>query len=334
MSNAGTERSRISKLWRRVGAGTILIVLVWNRLFPVVAPGELDSLFNGLVHLGRLGPEHLLAAVVGFYFGSRSWRTEKTRIYRSGTKGSCVRPRGENNRQSGAHEMMTRNHSLVGLLIFVFWPVFDMPSLGQQVKLVDRPPDPHGSPPPARARSDVPVKTSFYFELETPKGATTRNVAPESVSANLQEEGGDRVDLLHTGQRFNRGASGWLRPKQDLQGANSLAIYIEPPRPLKPGTKYTVAVSAGEIEKGRPSAAAGTWSFTTESVPAAGALEFSLDLKSEPVRWRGRFFSGICNVIFCTQAANYGSTFDLMSAARKRPPQCLDLAARFLADGH
>jgi hypothetical protein len=55
-----------------LGAGMILIALVWNRLFPVVPPGELDTLFNGLVHLGRLGPEHLLAPVVGFYFGSRS----------------------------------------------------------------------------------------------------------------------------------------------------------------------------------------------------------------------------------------------------------------------
>ena len=229
--------------------------------------------------------------------------------------------------------MMIRYHLLVGLLIFVFWPVCDVPSLGQQVKLVDRLPDPHGSPRPANGARDVPVKTSFYFELEMPKGATTRDVAPESVSANLQEEGGDRVDLVHTGQRFNKGASGWLRPKQDLQGANSLAIYIEPPRPLKPGTKYTVAVSAGAIEKGQPSAAAGTWSFTTESVPPVRALEFSLDLKSEPVRWRGRFFSGICNVIFCTKAANYGSTFDLMSEARKDHPNAWTLQRDFWLTG-
>ena len=55
-----------------MGAGFVLIALVWNRLFPVVPPEELDAVFNGWVHLGRLGPEHLLAAVIGFYYGSRS----------------------------------------------------------------------------------------------------------------------------------------------------------------------------------------------------------------------------------------------------------------------
>ena len=65
---------------------------------------------------------------------------------------------------------------------------------------------------------------------------------------------------------------------------------------------------------------AGTWSFTTEAAAAVHALEFPLDLATEPVRWHGRFFSGICNVVFCTQAANYGPTYDLMAEARKQHP--------------
>ena len=72
-------------------------------------------------------------------------------------------------------------------------------------------------------------------------------------------------------------------------------------------------------ERGQ-SRAAGTWSFTTESIPAVHTQEFSFDLKSEPIHWQGRFFSGICNVVFCTQAANYGPTFELMAEARKRHP--------------
>jgi hypothetical protein len=55
-----------------MGAGLVLAALVWNRLFPVVPPGEVDAVFQGWGHLGRIGPEHLLGAVIGFYFGSRS----------------------------------------------------------------------------------------------------------------------------------------------------------------------------------------------------------------------------------------------------------------------
>jgi hypothetical protein len=55
-----------------VGAGLALVALVWNRLFPVVPADEVDAVFKGWGHLGRLGPEHLLAAVIGFYYGSRS----------------------------------------------------------------------------------------------------------------------------------------------------------------------------------------------------------------------------------------------------------------------
>jgi hypothetical protein len=55
-----------------MGAGVVLVALVWNRLYPIVPPDQADALFSRWVHLGRLGPEHLLGAVVGFYFGSRS----------------------------------------------------------------------------------------------------------------------------------------------------------------------------------------------------------------------------------------------------------------------
>jgi hypothetical protein len=55
-----------------MAAGLVLVALVWNRLFPVVPPNEVEAVLNGWGHLGRLGPEHLLTAVIGFYFGSRS----------------------------------------------------------------------------------------------------------------------------------------------------------------------------------------------------------------------------------------------------------------------
>jgi hypothetical protein len=55
-----------------LGAGLVLAALVWNRLYPVISPAQADALFSHWGHVGRLGPEHLLGVVVGFYFGSRS----------------------------------------------------------------------------------------------------------------------------------------------------------------------------------------------------------------------------------------------------------------------
>ena len=63
------------------------------------------------------------------------------------------------------------------------------------------------------------------------------------------------------------------------------------------------------------------------------AVSFVLDLKSEPVRWHGRFFSGICNVVFCTQAANYGPTYELMAAARKEHPNAWSYQRDFWMTG-
>src|SRR6185312_13610736 len=92
-------------------------------------------------------------------------------------------------------------------------------SAGQQVRLVERAPDPHGSPRPARDARDVPLRTSVYLELGISGGAKTGEVSPEAVAVRLEPEGGDAIELLGPGQRFTEGVSGWIRPKQDLSGA-------------------------------------------------------------------------------------------------------------------
>jgi len=77
----GWWRARVKRRYRSIedmqalaamGAGVVLVALVWNRMFPIIPPDQVDAVFNGWGHLGRLGPEHLLAAVIGFYYGSRS----------------------------------------------------------------------------------------------------------------------------------------------------------------------------------------------------------------------------------------------------------------------
>ncbi len=55
-----------------MAAAVVLVGLVWNRLFHAFPPEQADAAFARWVDLGRFGPEHVLAAVVGFYFGSRS----------------------------------------------------------------------------------------------------------------------------------------------------------------------------------------------------------------------------------------------------------------------
>jgi hypothetical protein len=55
-----------------MAAAVILAILVWNRVLVLFPADFADALLTPRVHLGRLGVEHILAAVVGFYFGSRS----------------------------------------------------------------------------------------------------------------------------------------------------------------------------------------------------------------------------------------------------------------------
>jgi hypothetical protein len=55
-----------------MAAAAILVTLVWNRVLLFFPPESVDTHLTGWIHLGRYGPEHILAAVVGFYFGSRS----------------------------------------------------------------------------------------------------------------------------------------------------------------------------------------------------------------------------------------------------------------------
>ena len=53
-------------------AGGLLAFLVLNHVLVVIPPATIDSQLSTWFHLGHLRPEQVLAAVVGFYFGSRS----------------------------------------------------------------------------------------------------------------------------------------------------------------------------------------------------------------------------------------------------------------------
>jgi hypothetical protein len=179
----------------------------------------------------------------------------------------------------------------------------------------------------------VPLRTSIYFELKPPEPAKAPEVRPDTVVVGLQAERGEVIELLQPGRRFGAGCSGWLRPTQDLSGARSLAVYLETGRSLEPATRYTVRISAGWPADTARRQQIGAWSFTTEAAPSVQAIDFALDLGSDPVRWHGRFFSGICNVIFCSQAAGYGPTYELMAEAHKQHPRAWSYQRDFWATG-
>ena len=63
------------------------------------------------------------------------------------------------------------------------------------------------------------------------------------------------------------------------------------------------------------------------------AIKFPLDFGATPVRWHGAFFSGICNVLFCTRATTFGPTYDLMNAARKEHPKAWSYQRDFWMTG-
>jgi hypothetical protein len=55
-----------------LAAAILLIGLVWSRLYLPSLSDRVHTIFAEWIRLGRFGPEHALAAIVGFYFGSRS----------------------------------------------------------------------------------------------------------------------------------------------------------------------------------------------------------------------------------------------------------------------
>jgi hypothetical protein len=202
------------------------------------------------------------------------------------------------------------------------------------IRLVERPPNPHGSPRPARDATNVPIGASLYFELEhSDKRKNAEEPRPDSVVVEFGPEGGPLSELLAAGQRFSAGSLGWMKPKSDLSGNRSLAIYIELARPLKPQTVHVVRVWANPNGPDGTRELAGNWRFTTVANPSVLPVQLPLDMRTAPIQWRGRFFSGLCNVVFCTEAANYGPTYDLMAQARKRHPRAWSYQRDFWTTG-
>jgi hypothetical protein len=211
---------------------------------------------------------------------------------------------------------MFRSRTLLASLLAV---LTTLPVSGQEVRMVVRQPDPYGSPRPANGAVHVPLRTSIYFELDLREAKPTDRILADSVTLDLQAAGGETVHLLLPNRRFAEGAGGWLRPRFSRGG--SLAVYVDPGVVLQPATTYTARAAARSREGVELAAKDATWSFTTETAPEQHAVKFALDLGEEPVRWHGGFFTGICNVVFCTREETFGPLYRMMSGAHARHPR-------------
>lgn len=202
-----------------------------------------------------------------------------------------------------------------------------------QVVLAEQRPDPHGFPRPARDARDVPLRTSLYLELKVGSRGRSDTVDPESVAVEIQEKGGQPRVLLSPGGRFAPGYSGRLAPRQDMAGTKLLTVNVDGGDPLRPATTHTVRVSARSKLGAELPAGQGEWSFTTEGAKRGRKVALSVDLGTPSFTWHGAFFSGFCNVIFCTDEALFGKTYALMADARREHPRAWSLQRDFWMTG-
>ena len=88
---------------------------------------------------------------------------------------------------------MARFGSVAALLVAI---IIGFPVWGGEVRIVERKPDPYGSPRPARGATQVPRRTSMYFELELAGAQATDQILPDSLTVNIQAAEGATRKLL------------------------------------------------------------------------------------------------------------------------------------------
>lgn len=201
-----------------------------------------------------------------------------------------------------------------------FWLALGVcfPLGGAELRMVRRWPDPYGSPRPANGAVHVPLRTSLYFELQLRDAEPGDRLLSDSVVVTLAPAGGPVKRLLDAGQRFADGVRGWVRAGR---APGNWSVYIDPRIALAPNMQYTVRVVARSQEGVALPGKGATWGFTTEASPAQQAVGAALDLSDEPARWEGGFFTGICNVVFCTRDETFGPLYRRMSAAHAQHPR-------------
>ena len=191
--------------------------------------------------------------------------------------------------------------------------------LGGEIRLVHDKPDPYGSPRPARDAVEVPLRTSFYFELELNAAETDDRILADSVTLSLQAGDAEAIDLLLPNRRFADPGRGWLRPRG--RSRTDLAVYVDPGFALQPGTDYIAQIIAASQRGLELAPQQRSWRFRTEDAAREHPVRLSGDLSADPVHWHGGFFDGICNVVFCTRDEMFGPQERMMAEAQLQHPR-------------
>ena len=165
--------------------------------------------------------------------------------------------------------------SLVCVVLIVTILVADSASsVGAEIRLLSRKPDPYGSPRPGAREEHVPLGSSIYLQLAVEGSHAPDEVLPESISIHLQPEGGQSLNILRPGIKFAPEYSGRLFPGKDRRAGRTLVVYVDSERRLEPSTTYTIQVGARSSLGANLPAKAGAWQFTTEARPASRRFGF------------------------------------------------------------
>lgn len=224
--------------------------------------------------------------------------------------------------------------ALLGTVILVVGP--SRPAVAApagELQLIRRAHDPYGTPRPGDGHRDVPLRTSFYCEIGVPKEDPADRVVPESVAVTLNAAEMAPLIVLHPGGRIAEGYHGKLEPRTLVAHAQSLVVYIDADRSLRPNTTYAVRVTARSRAGRELPAKTGAWLFTTEAAPIVHSVHFDCRLTAPSVHWQGGFFSGFCSPSFCTSSQNRIPTYELMAQVRKTSPRAWSLQRDFWMTG-
>jgi hypothetical protein len=182
------------------------------------------------------------------------------------------------------------------------------------------------NPRPAPGAEHVPLRSSLYMMIESPEPGD--RILPESVAIGLSCEGGEAVEVLRPGGRFNAGFTGRLREQAPRDDGAALLVYVERDAPLEPETTYRVHVEARSKWGGTLPKRHGAWRFTTEAAPDTHRLHYALDFgRPADVRWTGAFFNGFAKPSFATSTQGAGRVehYAMMAEARKEFPRAWNL---------
>jgi len=204
----------------------------------------------------------------------------------------------------------------------------------QTVELRTAAPNPYGYPRPGSGETNVPLLTSYFFELAV--ADQTDDVLPNSMTMSLTPQGQSAFYVLQANQQFQPGYSGTLASANAaFANVKILAVNIDSTVALLPSTQYTVTLTATSAKGATFSGGQASYIFTTEPPTATHNFAFGFDMTDPTTHWTGAFFTGFCQPSFCTSEF-YGRVqgYQLMDEVRQWSPKAWSLQRDWWVTGY